>query len=463
MGKMVKFVKKLFRKIYFMSPRTIQNFMSFLLIRIYSPLYVHGLTYPYMRIVLIYNKFRFRRNFKKYQIKRLRKLLKYVYKNVPYYKQAFDENGINYKEIKCFKDLEKLPILKRYDFQKKFELFKSKRINMKKTKEVATSGTQGIPVKLLMDKKTHASEYIRWVDTIKNTGNKLTDWYLTVPDYYFVSEKNKKPYKINHFFRKIQFSYVANTDEDFKMFIDLIKEYNVKFVACMPSMMYSIALYAEKNNVNVRLGTLISNRENLYEFQRKKIINVFKCKIFNQYTSLENVIGGLKYPEKEGFYCDDFVGIFEICDVNSKQLTENKVGKVITTCLINYAMPLIRYELGDLAYYKKTKDSYSGTVLGGIMGRSSEIIIIGGKEVYPVVLSAVVDYCDIKEAQFLYNKNTIVMKIVKNKPFSSDNNRKAISMLRSIVGKKPKIRLEFVKSIPKGPGGKYCPVKKLAV
>lgn len=46
-----------------------------------------------------------------YQLKQLKKLLIHAYENVPYYSKLFDNRGIKLKDIKCLKDIQKLPKL----------------------------------------------------------------------------------------------------------------------------------------------------------------------------------------------------------------------------------------------------------------------------------------------------------------------------------------------------------------
>ena len=80
-----------------------------------------------------------------YQWDRLSQLIIYSYENVPYYKQVFDERGLQPGDIKGFDDLTKLPILTRDDIFKQGDRILSARYDKSVLQEFTTGGTTGSP------------------------------------------------------------------------------------------------------------------------------------------------------------------------------------------------------------------------------------------------------------------------------------------------------------------------------
>ena len=81
---------------------------------------------------------------------------------------------------------------------------------------------------------------------------------------------------------------------------------------------------------------------------RADIEEAFGTKVYNFYGSREvsNLAGECKKGLMHTF---DFWNYLEVLDDNNQPVKEGEEGKVVVTNLVNYSMPLIRYEIGDLA------------------------------------------------------------------------------------------------------------------
>ena len=80
------------------------------------------------------------------QDQRLRKLVKYVYDNVPYYRRIFEERSLKPADIDTSKDLVKLPVLTKQVIRKNFEELRASGFSSKQRIQLTTGGSTGEPL-----------------------------------------------------------------------------------------------------------------------------------------------------------------------------------------------------------------------------------------------------------------------------------------------------------------------------
>ena len=74
---------------------------------------------------------------------------------------------------------------------------------------------------------------------------------------------------------------------------------------------------------------------------------MFKCKVYNQYGSREVSDVAFEIPAAEGLQVAPWGNFVEILDDRGMPVQPGVEGNIVVTCLTNYAMPLVRYWIGD--------------------------------------------------------------------------------------------------------------------
>lgn len=124
-----------------------------------------------------------------------------------------------------------------------------------------------------------------------------------------------------------------------------------------------------------RIRAVFVTGEMLYEHQRELLRERFRCPVFCYYGS--NEIGGLAFECTHGslHVCDEHVHL-EVVDNNNRPVWDQN-GRILVTDLDNYAMPLIRYEIGDEGTLTREQCSCgrAHTVLASIQGRTQDYIV----------------------------------------------------------------------------------------
>ena len=94
---------------------------------------------------------------------------------------------------------------------------------------------------------------------------------------------------------------------------------------------------------------VISSIGPLTDEVKKKIESGMKCKVYNQYGSREVGAIACQCREQKGLHTFPWWNYVEILDEKNRLVEDEQEGNIIVTTLHNYSMPLIRYEIGDVA------------------------------------------------------------------------------------------------------------------
>jgi len=258
----------IYDRIYFSCPRKFQHLISSFLTKIYLPFYLHGLYFFYGKLWYSYTKICLKVAPDRYKNYLFRKIVHHAYQTVPFYRKKWKSHGVHPSEIKTLRDLKKLPILHREDVAKNFTALHSNKTRTVTIKP--TSGTTGKPIKVALDRKTTAYRTCMKNDYLKAAGLEVSDLHINVSGDEFALEIDGPIVKKNLKFQEIYFSAYANSEKHFQVLFELIEKHKPKYILCLPSFMYSAAEYAIITNQSICFGTLISDRENLHDFQKKK-------------------------------------------------------------------------------------------------------------------------------------------------------------------------------------------------
>jgi len=311
-----------------------------------------GLKFLFLKEAIKFKKYP-RKKIEKYQIIKLREIIKYAYRYSPYYRNLLKKNNIKPNSINSLKDLKRIPISSKQDIRNNAEKVYS--IEFKKYLDLlprmpsflymrSTSGTTGKPFKIYFDE---ISKY--QLDAIYARALLDVGYDPTKPLLYFwwQQEPKKEIYNLLGFFKKIYVPSYLNIEQQ----VEIMKSLKPEYIYYYPSHLYFIARYIEKKGIDLdfKPKVIITHAEILEEKMRKKIEEVFDTKVFDQYGSNEFNRIAYECEERDGYHvCADSL-ILEIVDDEGEEVGEGETGRVIITGLLNKATPLIRYEIGDLA------------------------------------------------------------------------------------------------------------------
>ncbi|MBX2963384.1 MAG: phenylacetate--CoA ligase family protein [Cyclobacteriaceae bacterium] len=225
------------------------------------------------------------------------------------------------------------------------------------------------------------------------------------------------------------------------------------------SGLYSYALLAEKLGIKVSFNGVISWGDKMFPHYRKKIEEVFATKVFDTYGNTEGFVIAGQCTSGQYHILSPHVYL-ELLDKNGNEVAPGEMGYVVATRLDAYAMPLIRYYLGDLAVREESDSCECGRklpILRQIIGRDTDIVRTRkGKFLIVHFFTGIFEHFpSIKQFRVVQrNLDGIEIEYIPERDFDKDLLNKISSIIEANLGDQLPITFRVVDSIPNTPSGK---------
>jgi len=389
------------------------------------------------------------------QEEKFKGLLTHAYDNVPFYRRLLDDAGLTPKDISDYGDISRIPITTRSQFQKagKDTIAKNADIWV----ERKTSGSTGIRLSLFFsmeDALYSRGTYER--ARVENGFKILRDVLLYVgnPSIIPNSKRWHEPLGIR---RK----------EGISVF-DPVEAQIRKLEEVKPDVVWgyasSIRLMGEAIGDGGRrrvLPRLIFTASELLDRKTRSVINsAFDVDLFDVYVAEEAGCLAWECQEHSGYHLNMDTVLMEFVDEGGNRVTAGERGKVIITNLHSFAMPIIRFELGDFAIptYGECKCGRPGYLIKSIEGRCDDCLKLdNNKMISPrVVIPVIESIPGVSAFQLVQERlNDVVAYVVKMKESQDTGIVEGVSSeFKRIFGNNISVRTEIVKDIPRDKSGK---------
>lgn len=190
---------------------------------------------------------------------------------------------------------------------------------------------------------------------------------------------------------------VGNTDRQ----IQLMQDLPVTCLAGTPSYMFHIADVCDQKGIDIRKDTKVrlalAGGEPWSESMRRKLFERTGIRAHNCYGASEFYGPMFVECEKQcGAHIWADLALIEILDKNGEPVEDGQPGEVVVTMLQKEAFPLIRYKIGDISTLTWAKCPCGRTHprLGRITGRSDDMIVVRGINVFPSQIESVIGEMD---------------------------------------------------------------------
>jgi len=289
-----------------------------------------------------------------FQYKQLKKMLNHSYEKIPYYRKLFDKEGIKPRHIRSLEDLEKIPITTKEDVLSNYSNFFAKGVNYKKFPFGQTSGTSGKPIRYYYDETSIGAswagdKYCKSVIGCRMDKDIIMYLPINNQPVFLFSTGSLKSGHYTPVTQQVMFSPGEVGKKNFKEYVKYIKKFRIKYIRGFPSIIYAFARYVRDSGEDIKIKTVFGGGETLYDFQRAFIEKHLQCEFFNRYGSVESTIRTFECCEHTGMHISPY-GIAQVKD-------QGLVGKgeLVMTNLMNFLMPLIRYNIKDVVTLSQKK------------------------------------------------------------------------------------------------------------
>ncbi|MDO4417405.1 MAG: phenylacetate--CoA ligase [Eubacteriales bacterium] len=404
----------------------------------------------------------------KIQNEKIVKQVKYVYENVPYYRALMDKKGVKPEDIKGVDDIRKLPFLTKDDLREAYPYGLLAKDLKDCVRIQSTSGTTGKRVVAFYTQH----DIDLWEEccarAIVAAGGSSEDVCQVCYGYGLFTGGaglHGGSHKVGSLTLPMS---SGNTDRQIQFMMDL----NATILCCTPSYAAFIGEtlaeqgYKPENN---KLKAGIFGAEPWTEEMRRSIEKSLGIKAYDIYGLTELSGPGVSFEceEQRGMHINEDHFYAEIINPETGEvLPEGEKGELVFTSLDKEAFPLLRYRTKDICILSRKPCSCGRTHvrMHKPMGRSDDMMIIRGVNVFPSQIEAVLlkqgftpNYQIVVDRE--NNTDTFDVYVEFSPEQFSDkisdvqNQEKALNAaMRSMLGIGPKIHLVAPKTITRSEG-----------
>lgn len=404
-----------------------------------------------------------------YQLKQLAIVLSHAYRTIPFYRARFDNAGINPQKVHSGDQLRQIPVLTRQEVQKAGQALLSNDIPRShgSTFETSTTGATGLPVKVtntslashfwkvlyLREHEWHNRDLSQMITAIR-----FAKPGTAMPPQGLQAKVWGTP---EHGTFKTGPAALLNVQCSAAEQADWLCRQKPGYLASYPSNILSLANHFIAEGKT--LPSLLQVRtvgEILGPDVRQACRDAWNVPVVDMYSCQELGIIALQCPEHEHYHVQSESLIVEILNDQDQPCMPGETGRVVISTLHNFAMPLIRYELGD--YAKVGEPCSCGRnlqVLSQILGRQRNLLCLpDGQRAWPVLgfISTLSKDFAIIQAQFVQKSlERIEARFVTERSLTADEEEKIIARIQEKFHHPFKIDITYLDHIPRSKGGKY--------
>ena len=393
-------------------------------------------------------------------------LLNHAVQTVPFYQQCLADAGFRPGQPWDEVLWSALPILKRQQVQEMYTQLHSQRLPKDHGKVflMQSSGSTGRPVQVLgsglsrfywdistlRDNHWHRHDFMQKFAAIrpdrgaKETGRTMCEGWGTPVDFIYQSAP----------------SMVVNSKVDVRQQLQWLEEYQPVYLLSLPSNLRELLRLSEQEGIELSsLQQVRSFGETVPSGLRDTVCRVWGVGLTDMYSSTEVGYMALQCPDHEHYHTQSETMYVEVLDDKNQPCEPGQIGRVVVTPLHNFAMPLIRYEVGDHAEVGEPCPCGRGLpVLKRIVGRTRNMVRTPeGKCYWPSFpVEELLKIASIRQLQLRQvSLDNIEVFLAMDGPLSVEQEEQLRQRLQASLNYPFNIKFNLVDSIAVQKNGKY--------
>jgi phenylacetate-CoA ligase len=377
------------------------------------------------------------------QLRRLQTTVDRVYNTVPFYKKRFDEVGIKVDDVKSLDDLRRLPFTYKDNLRDNYP-FGMFTVPMDDVVRIhASSGTTGKPTVVGYT----ARDIQTWSELMARTlmagGATRGDMIHNAYGYGLFTGGLGFHYGAE----ELGASVIPISGGNTKRQVMIMTDFGPTILTCTPSYALLIAEVAEEMGVDFREFNFkagIFGAEPWSEQMREEIERKLNIKAMDIYGLSEIIGPGVSVEcieAQNGLHIFEDHFIPEIIDPDTEEvLPYGTPGELVFTTITKEAFPVIRYRTRDISVLYPEPCQCGRTVvrMGRVQGRSDDMLIIRGVNVFPSQIESVIMEIDGIEPHYQLEVaregrlDTLTVKVEVNEKVFSDEVKNLQNMERTL-------------------------------
>jgi phenylacetate-CoA ligase len=395
------------------------------------------------------------------QFRQLDVLLRHAYDTTSYYRRQFDAAGFDPKQPLDGQTFARLPLLTRAHLQQAFGDLCSQHVpaSSGRTTVSTTSGSTGMPVRFL---STELTAFYWRVFTLRDHLWQRRDFSGKLAAIRLKVKEGEWPgwgTSVDTVIRSGS-SATLNINRDVDEQLRWLEQQNPVYLLTFATNLEALARRSLERGV--RLPALCEARtisEMLPPGLRALVREAWGVPMVDLYSSQEVGYIALQCPEHEHYHAQSENVLVELLRDDSTPCEPGEVGRVVLTSLHNFAMPLIRYEIGDYAEAGVPCSCGRGLpVIHHIMGRVRNMVRLpDGARHWPSLgmLSAMPEGL-IKQFQCIQRSLELIeVRLVTARPLSVEEETQLRAGMQEKLGHPFDFNIVYSEQLERGSGGKF--------
>jgi len=391
------------------------------------------------------------------QAARLRAMVAFSAEQVPYYRRLFAELGAAPSDIVTAADLACLPILDKETVRASPELFRPMRSSERVVSQ-STGGTTGTPLLYWVTASAMQYNYAAYEVRFRRwAGVARGDRMASINGRKVVPGRQIRPpfWRHNLAFNQLYLSAYHLTEENLPAYVAQLERYRPEVLVGYVSSVHLLADHINRHGLEgaVHPRAVMVSSETLFPWMRADIERAFACKVHDGY-GLGELSALITECGHGGMHISPEYGVVEAVPMDGEP-------RLVATGLFNQAMPLLRYDTGDVVELgepgRRCPCGRQLPLVDRLVGRADDYVVTpDGRSVGPAPLSlAFQSVGGIREAQIRQDdRDSVLVSLVVTAGFGADEQTLLDSELRQRLGVELVIDYDRVESIARTTWGK---------
>jgi phenylacetate-CoA ligase len=404
---------------------------------------------------------------KEHQFSQLAELLSWTYRKSAYYRPILASVGFELGKQLTREVWQRLPVLERASIQADGpKLRQQPPPGHGRTLESSTSGSTGRPITAaktdfamllwalatLRDHEWHRRDYlgtmasIRWFPDgahVYPTGGRWPNWGTPV-----------------HWVRKSGPSFALSIAASAAEQAEWLGRIQPNYLLLFPSLIVDLARECDAQGIELpNLRHVRTLGEQVDRRVRDLCAERWGVPVHDLYSAQEVGCIALQCSDHEHYHVSSESVLVEILRADGSPCALGEVGRVVVTPLHNFAMPLIRYAIGDYASWGEACSCGRGLpVLSQVHGRSRNMLVLpDGRRVWPRLSELrYADVLPVTQFQVIQKSLTrLVVRLVSSRPGTTKEEDHLRALIASRIGHDFEMAFEYPAAIQRSAGGKF--------
>jgi phenylacetate-CoA ligase len=389
--------------------------------------------------------------------------LHYAYAHVPYYRRRWKALGIHPSDIRQPTDLQQLPVLSKSEIRRYGTELCAEGVDRRNWRIKRTSGSTGVPLTIWIDEAA-----VQWKTACTLRSDQWSGWRLgeRVAKVWGNPEYRHQGWR--GWLRNLVLErayYLDTLGMDRRRMLDFIVQMRRKPPALLFGHAHSLYLLADmmrrERLGGVRPKGIIATAMILHRWQRSVIEQVFDVAVTDRYGCEEVSLIACECEQHRGLHLNADSVYVEVTDIRPTATPGEVAGRLLITDLSNRAMPLIRYQIGDVVVpsSRRCPCGRGLPLIERVEGREADYVLTPqGQLISGISLTEnfALHIPGAAQVQIIQESlHELRIRLVPDADFGPQSRQKIATLVEKLFGPEVDHEVELVEQIPQEASGKY--------